>query len=260
MRETLFCARTQCLIMIKKRVCAIVAHPDDETIFCGGYLAREDVEGHAIVLTLGGLGTWGEEISRDELRAIRKEEAQAAAQVLGISLDLLELREGEVSHQERNIREQLVDLIREIRPHIVLTHDWDDEHFDHREVALLVRDAATLAGLPNFTGKKELPAWKTLNVYTFDKHLEAGNRAAIFIDISETAGKKIRALRKHKSQNKHSVKGASQVAAIEMMGLVLGSMSGVPKAEKFIPLRTKGIPDFPEFLLGEEKLEQNEEP
>ncbi|MHA1732318.1 MAG: PIG-L deacetylase family protein [Promethearchaeota archaeon] len=247
----------------RKRVCAIVAHPDDETIFCGGYLARPDVEGHAIVMTLGGLGTWGEPVSREELRETRKGEVTDAAGILGIEVHLLELYEGQFNHHDAGVRLRLVELIREIRPQLVLTHDWDDDHLDHRETALLARDAVLMAGLPNIVTPSNQEAWKVLNVYTFDKRLDLhGSRggAPVLVDITATAKKKMRALRKHRSQNRHAVKGVDQVAAIEMMGLVLGGLTGVGRAEKFTPLYPRAVPDFPEFLLGEGSRNLDEEP
>ena len=112
-----------------KRVMAILAHPDDEAIGCGGLLAKTvrcGGEGFVYILT-----------STDD----RIPELEDSCRVLGVKPQVSELREKELGFSSFR-KEFLVDIERIIagfKPHVLITHDPQfDYHPDHRKVAELV--------------------------------------------------------------------------------------------------------------------------
>lgn len=117
--------------MSKKKILAILAHPDDETLGFGGTLARyaaEGVETHLICATRGQRGWLGaidEYPGPDALGAIRAEELKKAAQVLNIkNVRLLDYMDGALdSVPPEEIVPRIVKEIQRIRPQIVLTFD-----------------------------------------------------------------------------------------------------------------------------------------
>ncbi|HEX2241067.1 MAG TPA: PIG-L family deacetylase, partial [Actinomycetota bacterium] len=76
--------------MIRKapfRVLVVTAHPDDMEFGCAGTLARWSDEGADITLTIvtdGSTGTQDRELMGERLEAVRKEESEKAAAVVGI--------------------------------------------------------------------------------------------------------------------------------------------------------------------------------
>ena len=67
---------------------AVYAHPNDPEVSCGGTLARwtrAGAEVHVLVATRGDKGSSDPDVDADDLAALRAEEMEAAAQVLGLA-------------------------------------------------------------------------------------------------------------------------------------------------------------------------------
>ena len=131
------------------KVLAVHAHPDDESIWTGGALARFARQGGAVtVLTCTG-GEEGEIIGRaeivDDLAQFRQEELDRALEILQVNGELLGLRDsGMVGSAASQHPEALVNnvsaaadavekLLREQRPDLVITYGPDGGygHPDH---------------------------------------------------------------------------------------------------------------------------------
>jgi LmbE family N-acetylglucosaminyl deacetylase len=117
--------------MTQKKILAVLAHPDDETLGFGGTLARYadmGIETHLITATRGQRGWFGapdDYPGADELGFIRESELMHAAQVLNLqSVRLLDYMDGDLDQAEpKAIIDQIAAQIRRIRPQIVLTFD-----------------------------------------------------------------------------------------------------------------------------------------
>lgn len=126
---------------MQKRLLAVLAHPDDESFGPGGTFARyaaEGVEVHIAIATDGAAGSVVDEFkeSHDQLAAVRAEELKKAVSILGATLHTLDYRDSGYigdpanEHPDAFINADLtqatgkvVQLIREIRPQVVITHD-----------------------------------------------------------------------------------------------------------------------------------------
>lgn len=124
-------------------VLAIVPHPDDAELLCGGTLAklaRERRRTGIIDLTRGEMGTRGSV-------EIRAAESAKAAQVLGVAVrENLGLPDSGLENTPA-ARRLLASVIRRLRPQVVITMAPRGRHPDHRVTAQLVRDACFLAGV-----------------------------------------------------------------------------------------------------------------
>ena len=117
--------------MTHKKILAVLAHPDDETLGFGGTLARYadlDFETHLICATRGQRGWFGtpdDYPGATALGLIRERELMRAAQVLNLkSVRLLDFMDGDLNQAEpKTIISQIAAQIRRIRPQIVLTFD-----------------------------------------------------------------------------------------------------------------------------------------
>ncbi len=147
-------------------ILAIVAHPDDAEIACGGTLiahVHQEKKVGIVDLTRGESGTRG-------TPEIRQQEAEAAAKIMNLSCrETLSLPDAFISSTEENKR-QVIQVIRKYRPRIILTNAPKDRHPDHVASAQLVKQAVFIAGLVNVKTMcegKEQKAWKTKNLYHF---------------------------------------------------------------------------------------------
>src|ERR1039458_7598542 len=111
----------------RMRVLAVGAHPDDLEILCGGTLARFVAEGHSVVMCHVSDGNCGSfEIEPPQLARVRSEEAAVAAAVIGARHEHLGVNDGEVSAADRSQQHLVVQLFRDVRPDVVITHSPDD--------------------------------------------------------------------------------------------------------------------------------------
>lgn len=123
---------------------AIMAHPDDAELLCGGTLARAVDAGYRVGvldLTRGESGTWG---SSDG----RAREAQAAADILGLTVRANAGLPDAALENTSESRLVVAAHLRTLRPRTVILH-WPDHgrHPDHRVASQLAYDACFVAGL-----------------------------------------------------------------------------------------------------------------
>jgi LmbE family N-acetylglucosaminyl deacetylase len=79
----------------------------------------------------------------------RQAEVERCAELLGITTQVLDIHDGELLPTLEN-RRTLTRLIREWQADVVICHRPNDYHPDHRNVGLLVQDAAYMVTVPFF--------------------------------------------------------------------------------------------------------------
>src|SRR6266849_2028392 len=126
------------------------AHPDDPDFSAGGVAALYARQGHRVKfvsLTNGDAGH--HEIGGVALARRRYAETPAVARVLGlVEYKVLDHHDGELEPTLANRRE-VIRIIREFEPDLVLSPRPNDYHPDHRYTAILVQDAAYMVTVPN---------------------------------------------------------------------------------------------------------------
>jgi len=134
----------------KLRIICFGAHPDDCEIKAGGTAAMWAAAGHHVKfvsLTNGDIGHWRE--AGGPLAQRRNAEVQRAADILGITTEVLDNHDGELLPTLEN-RRAVTRLIREWKADIVMGPRTNDYHPDHRYTGTLVQDAAYMVAVPFF--------------------------------------------------------------------------------------------------------------
>lgn len=185
---------------------AIYAHPDDPEVSCGGTLARWASAGcavHVVVCTQGDKGSSDPAVEPGELAVRRAEEMAVAADVLGLrGHHALGHRDGEIENTIE-IRGQLVGLIRQLAPEVVICPDPTAvffgpsyfNHHDHRAVGWAALDAVSPAAAQPHYFPDAGAAHRVATVY-----LSGTLEPDVWVDISDTVDVKAQALLCHKSQ------------------------------------------------------------
>jgi LmbE family N-acetylglucosaminyl deacetylase len=226
---------------IPERVIAVYAHPDDPEISAGGTLARwadGGAEVHIVVTTRGDKGTSDPDADLDALVRTRVAETEAAGRVLGIAEHHhLEHPDGELD-DDRELRRELVRLIRTVRPDIVCCPDptavfFGDayiNHRDHRMTGWATLDAVSpAAGNPHYFPELAAEGLATHQVGAL--FLSGTFEPNAWIDVGATLERKIEALFCHASQLVETgdwFRDFLRETAIEA-----GRAAGVPFAEAF---------------------------
>lgn len=142
-------------------ILAIGGHPDDCDIRAAGLIKKIEAQGHKakfVALTNGDKGHWRD--SGETLAKRRQEEMKAAGDMLGVSMEILDNRDGELVASLKN-REAVVRIIREWNTDLLIVHGANELHPDHRATHQLVVDAAMMFTVPNYlsevTPLKQLP-------------------------------------------------------------------------------------------------------
>lgn len=134
----------------KLRIIAFGAHPDDCELRVAGTAAKWAALGHHVKfvsVTNGDIGHWG--MAGGPLAQRRLQEVQRCARLLGIQAEVLDIHDGELLPTLEN-RKLITRLIREWKADLVLSHRPNDYHPDHRNVGILVQDAAYMVTVPYF--------------------------------------------------------------------------------------------------------------
>lgn len=181
------------------RITAIGAHPDDLEILCGGTLAKYASLGHKVVMAHLLNGDKGHyELDSEELARIRKREAEAAGRIIGAEVVSLDLPDAEL-FSNLETRKLVIDLIREARPDVIITHAPADYCSDHTVTSQLVCEASFYCAAPLFKTSKTAHD-KIPPVFFMDTVAGMGFLPTEYVDISEAFQKKMEMLRRHASQ------------------------------------------------------------
>ncbi|ELY83112.1 PIG-L deacetylase family protein [Natrinema altunense] len=218
---------------------AIVAHPDDADIFCGGTLAKHADRGDTVTIAHLTSGEYGGLESATDIASVREEEARRSGETLGVAaVEFLGFEDGRIEYTLEN-RLSIVETIRTFAPDVILTHYRDDMHPDHRVTSRLVTDAYYMASLPLV----ETPSdpCDPENVYYFGKPTSEFE-PSVYVDITGYEDVKADAIRQHESQveflQSHGGIDAefdNLVDGVAAENTVLGKQTGVDSAEGFRP-------------------------
>ena len=217
----------------KLDILAFGAHPDDVELGCGATIAKHVSAGKKvgiIDLTRGELGTRGS-------AEIRDLEAAKSAEILGVELrENMNFKDGFFTNDEAHQLE-LVKVIREYQPNIVLCNAVYDRHPDHSKGSELVSTACFLAGLSKIETGQE--AWRPKAVYHY---IQFKNIDPDFVvDVSDFMEQKVTAVEAFSSQfynpdsNEPDTIISSQgfLDSVRYRAADLGRLSGVDYAEGF---------------------------
>jgi len=204
-------------------VLAIGAHPDpfDMAYQCGGTLAKYARAGHLVVAVSA--------VAENEAEATRVGDA------LGVETRFLDLREGSIDDDPPTVH-KIVDLIREVRPDLLITHQPTDYNPDHRNLSSAVLAAALLARVDEL--KSAHPPFVVRALYYSDTTSGVNSEPLIYVDVSDTFERKFQALALHESLSEKA--GVDHLGSIEhlierdrALAVVRGNQVEVEYAEAF---------------------------
>jgi LmbE family N-acetylglucosaminyl deacetylase len=195
------------------------AHPDDESFLVAGISCKYSEQGVRLALataTLGEAGKVGDPpvCKPEDLPKVREAELSMAARLVGIQdVHLLGHRDQQLaSASPEKIRRQLVQIIRQHCPQIIVTFDPNGAnlHPDHIAISRFTSDAVGAAGDSRWFPEEgtahqvsrvlwptPVVFWEVLRAGKFDE--QSGVDFAV--DIRSWSQRKAEALRAHRSQH-----------------------------------------------------------
>ena len=212
----------------------VAAHPDDEVLGCGGYIAARVKSGDEVVVTFlsDGVTSRDKNLGISEIEA-RRIAARSASNVLGVKdvsfgdfpdnkLDSVPLLE---------VIKRIEAVIERVQPSIVLTHFGGDLNIDHRIVnqAVLTACRPTANQVVKQVMFFEVPSSTEWQVPTEGQAFVPN----WFEDISQTLELKVKALMMYEHELREWPHPRS-VKAVEHLAHWRGASCGVDAAEAFV--------------------------
>ncbi len=182
-------------------VLVISCHPDDVEIACAGTLLKCRERGDRVVVCHLCSGNLGHVIiPPDELRVMRAEEAKRAGALGGIEVMWGGFDDLEIYDNNKESRDKVVKVIKQVNPDFIITHDPDDYMPDHVAVSRLTFDASFAATLPNYRVDGVEGAAKMVPIYYMDTLCGVNFNPTEYVDVTEYIDKKLEMLECHESQ------------------------------------------------------------
>ena len=192
----------------KLRIIVFGAHPDDAEYKAGGTAAMWAKLGHHVKLvsvTNGDIGHW--QLAGGPLAQRRAAESKAAAKVLGVTSQVLDIHDGELI-PNLEYRKLITKTIREWKADIVIAHRPWDYHPDHRYVGVLVQDASFMVTVPFYCPDVPHLTKNPVFLYSSDGFRKPYPFSAdVAVAIDDVFDKKLDAV--HELQSQHYEGGAS---------------------------------------------------
>ncbi|AIQ36831.1 bacillithiol biosynthesis deacetylase BshB1 [Paenibacillus sp. FSL R5-0345] len=209
------------------------AHADDAEIGMAGTIAKHTAAG----LKVGLCDLTAAEMSSNGTVELRKEEAQQAADLLGVSVRTnLGLSDRGLFITEEHVAAVTAE-IRRFAPAIVFAPYWEDRHPDHIACSKLVEEAVFNAKLRKYMPDKPAVSAPQLFFYFIN---DLG-RTDLIVDVTEQYGLKEQALSCYRSQFTKPL-GADAVSTpltegyierVRSRDMLLGQRRLIPYAEGF---------------------------
>lgn len=235
----------QCLDVV-----AVGAHPDDVEIACGGTLAKMVQQGYRVgIIDL----TDGEPTPRCEHPDIRRAEAMAAAETLGVWRRILTLPNRRL-FDSFEARIMLATEFRRLRPRIVIgigkkTPMASPDHYQ----AMLITDAAVFySRLSKWDDYFDQLPPHTISAQVnfqlgFDSLAVADLAHCFTVDISQQLQQKVKAILCYQTQ--FPLDRSHIVRRVEGQALAAGAAAGFEAGEVFSATRALGCQDLVKTLL-----------
>jgi N-acetylglucosamine malate deacetylase 2 len=202
---------------VMRSILFIFAHPDDESFYAGGTIAKCSHTGARIALicaTRGQRGSTADLCTIEDLPNVREAELRGAARHLDVAdsdVHVLDFQDQQVATTpQHEIRQILVSIIRRVKPHVVITFDPNgvNEHPDPVAIARFATDAIAASADPRWYPADaphavKLVLWTSpVPVFALGQKPELKNEPGIdyLIDITSHSAAKQAALASHRTQ------------------------------------------------------------
>lgn len=185
-----------------KTALVVSAHSADFVWRAGGAIALHAEQGYAVHIVCLSFGERGEsaklwrkgEMTEAKVKAARREEAQAAAEILGASVEFFDIGDYPM-RADTDTLFRLADVFRRVQPQFVLSHSPKDPYnYDHPLAMNLTQEARIVAQAEGYKPGEQIVGAPP--VYAFEPHQpeQCEWRPDTFLDITEVWDRKYAAI------------------------------------------------------------------
>jgi LmbE family N-acetylglucosaminyl deacetylase len=221
-------------------VLCIAAHPDDETLGCGGTLARLAAEGHNIFIAILGEGLTSRVAAREDADRMALEElhqdARKASGLLGAKdLFLSRLPDNRFDTVPLlDVVKIIEGLVEKVHPQVIYTQHGGDLNIDH---VITFRATLTAARALAGTSVREVLAYEVpSSTETAFQQFTPVFLPDTFVDITTSLEKKIAAMQAYRSERR-TMPHPRSPEMLRAWAAYRGAAAGANAAEAFVTVR-----------------------
>jgi LmbE family N-acetylglucosaminyl deacetylase len=201
--------------MAQRSILVVAPHPDDETLGCGGTLAKRAEEGCkvAVVVITDGCNLFRLSPLRIEVHptpaetsAMRKEETRRAVDLLGgdrEAIRFLDVEDASLARHIESVSETLAAILREVAPEEVYVTSEHENHPDHVAACAAVRSAMRKA-------RSHATLYRYIVSLRPEMSLSSAPGPSVAIDVAEQLESKRRAVSQFASHLKVVARGQTE--------------------------------------------------
>lgn len=218
---------------MKKKILVVAAHPDDETLGCGGTVLKLINDGYAadvIFLTDGVSSRDNRSNQINKFVVSRKQNALKACKILGFKkVNFYDFPDNSLDTvAQLEITKKIENEISKSLPDIIFTHNSEDLNIDHRIIS-----ESTVIATRFYKKKHTIANFEILSSTDLNFHENNSNfKPNYFVDISKTIKKKIKAFKEYKKEIRKFPHPRSE-KGIKILSNYRGMFSGFTNAEAF---------------------------
>jgi LmbE family N-acetylglucosaminyl deacetylase len=196
---------------MNKKIVVFSPHPDDETVGCGGIIAKRLSEGYTVLIVImtDGRHAFSRVLgidsnpSPEELKEIRKEEVKRATKILGVpekDVVFLDFEDGKLEENAEKAEKIVTETLKKNWPEEVYFPYEKDSHEDHRVTNRIVRNSIEKLGLPVLKYQYSIAQRFSRTGPILDRFHNFFNHHIVRVDISEFLSLKESAMKEFKSE------------------------------------------------------------
>jgi len=143
---------------LKGRIIVFAPHPDDETLGCGGTIAKKLAEGYEVIIVVMTDGRFlllksfgiDDDPSPEQVKDIRRGEVLRATKILGVpeeNVIFLDFVDGTLKENEETAEEKIAEILERYKPLEVYFPFERDAHPDHQAANRIIKRAVEKLGI-----------------------------------------------------------------------------------------------------------------
>jgi LmbE family N-acetylglucosaminyl deacetylase len=196
---------------LKGRVVVFAPHPDDETLGCGGTIAKKLAEGYEVIIVVMTDGRFlllksfgiDDDPSPEQVKEIRCGEVLRATKILGVPEDnviFLDFVDGTLEEKEEAAEEKVAEIFERYAPSEVYFPFERDAHPDHQATNRIVRRAVEKLGIKPMMYRYTIMHKAARFGPLLEFLASIFKRDRIYVDVSEFLPLKREAVKEFKSE------------------------------------------------------------
>jgi LmbE family N-acetylglucosaminyl deacetylase len=194
---------------LNKRIIVFAPHPDDETLGCGGTIAKRKSEGFEVIIVLitDGRHIFPAKAGIDpnpppeEVKRIRSEEFNRATTILGVPKENIlafDFEDGTLKKHEKEVEDRVVEILGKHSPAEMYFPFSRDSNPDHQAANRIIKRVVRRAGLSCTKYQYSIThKYARVGPY-YERFIGLLRRNTVRTDISEFLDLKKRAIKEYK--------------------------------------------------------------